>query len=67
MNNLRVVINYISSSSYAITYLDLVNFCITENLLLTLRIYNDLIFRVLEEHNKYFSFYDSSNHNDNFI
>lgn len=52
MNNLRVIINYISSSSYAITYLDLVNFCITEKLQLTLKIYNDLIFRVLEEHNK---------------
>lgn len=65
MNNLRVIINYISSSSYAITYLDLVNFCITEKLQLTLNIYNDLIFKVLEEHNKNLSYFDSiSNHID---
>lgn len=57
MNNLRIIINYISSSTYAITYLDLVNFCITENILLTLRIYNDLIFRILEEHNKKLPYY----------
>ena len=58
MNNLRVIINYISSSSYAITYLDLVNFCITEKLQLTLKIYNDLIFRVLEEHNKDLAYHE---------
>ena len=61
MNNLRVIINFISSSSYAITYLDLVNFCITEKLQLTLKIYNDLIFKVLEEHNKDFPYYEPFN------
>lgn len=60
MNNLRIIINYISSSIYAITYLDLVNFCISENLLLTLRIYNDLIFKVLDEHNKDLPYHDST-------
>lgn len=65
MNNLRIIINYISSSSYAITYLELVNFCITEKLQLTLKFYNDLIFKVLEEHNKDLPYYDTNfNHID---